>query len=68
MPEPSDVTQRKINSTAARVSLSGAVERCAALPSACKVIIASPPMRSTTPRARRRSVFDAIRSRSVAIS
>src|SRR5574341_120097 len=57
-----------MNSTAARMSRIGSAERCGLRSAACRLMTASPPIRSISPRARRRSVFCAIRSRSVAIS
>ena len=56
-----------IVSTAARVSRTGAAVRRVSLPVASNVMMASPPMRSTEPRARRSSASRAMRSRSVAM-
>src|SRR5437762_2873510 len=67
-PDSSNTAQARIISTAARVSRTGAAERCGALPSAVNVITPAPPTRSIMPCARRASVSCAMRSRSVAIS
>src|SRR5205085_8754313 len=50
------------------MSRKAAVERCWARPSTFEVMMASPPMRSTAPRASLRSALRLISSRSVAMS
>src|SRR5512132_747522 len=68
MPASGDAAQRAMKSTAALMSRSEEVDRCGSWPSTWRRIIASPPMRSIVPVAKRRSAFCAMRSRSVAIS
>src|SRR5678815_2274101 len=68
MPDSGDAAQRAMKSTAALMSRSDEVDRCGSWPSTWRRIIASPPMRSIVPFAKRRSAFCAMRSRSVAIN
>ena len=67
-PESCDTAQRRIISTAARVSRIGSAKRLGALPSAVNVTMPAPPTRSMSPWARRLSASCSIRSRSVDIS
>src|SRR4030095_9943536 len=68
MPDSADAPQPGMKSTAAWMSRSEEVVPCGAPPSTCRRIIASPPMRSIVPFAKRRSAFCAMRSTSVAIN